>query len=225
MCGRYSLFKLSQFVTQFIYDLRTGDIYMDPRFNVAPGQDAPIVHMQDDGKPGLSMMGWGFIPSWTEGKPKLRPINARAETIATSPMFRSAFERRRCLIPADGFYEPKGAKTVKHRPWYYLRFKDERPFAFAGLWERWKPDPEAEPVTTYTIITTAPNALTASIEHDRSPVIVEPKDYDRWLDHTVKPPGVADILKPHDTKGMEMWPVSDAAKDPRNEGPSLIEQA
>jgi putative SOS response-associated peptidase YedK len=116
-----------------------------PRFNIAPSQRMPIVRADGAGSPELAAAHWGLIPSWTK-EPKLKPINARAETVATSGMFRQAFTRRRCLVPADGFYEWQGLKPPKQP--FFIHRKDDRQFAFAGLWERWHP-PGAEPVDTY----------------------------------------------------------------------------
>ena len=153
--------------------------------------------------------------------PKLQPINAKSETAATSGMFRRAMERRRCLVPADGFYEWKGAKPPKQP--YFIHLKDGAPFAFAGLWERWTPEEGAKPVDTFTILTTEPNDLMRPL-HNRMPVNIDSRDYGRWLDGESPPSAVADLLKPYRAEGMEAWPVSTRVNRPGNEGPELIEK-
>ncbi len=192
-----------------------------PRFNVAPSQSAPIVRTASDGKIVAEVATWGFVPSWTKDKPKLRPINAKCETAATSGMFRKAYAQRRCLVLADGFYEPKGPSSMKNRPWYFFQMPDAPLFAFGGLWERWYPKPE-DPQDTFTILTTTPNRLLKPI-HDRQPVIIDSDDYQRWLDPKTPVEEVATLTNPIADDRLEGWPVSNAAKSPANEGPSLTE--
>jgi putative SOS response-associated peptidase YedK len=153
--------------------------------------------------------------------PKIQPINARAETLGTSGMFREAFKRRRCLIPADGFYEWKKSPDKKTKQPYFIHFKDDRPFAFGGLWERWKSDESAEPLDTCTIITTTPNKLVAEI-HDRMPVIVDEHDYSRWLDPKNSGDSVHDLLGPCVCDDMEKYTVSPVVNKPTVDGPELI---
>ncbi len=224
MCGRYTLRRVDRIQTAF--QIRVSEAFKEfsqlkitPRFNIAPSQHVPIIRINAPGERTLSLVRWGLIPSWTKGKPKLQPINARAETIATSGMFRQAFDCRRCLVPADGFYEwqkfvaPDG-KPAK-QPMYMHRHDDE-PFAFAGLWERWKPDEEAESVDTFTIVTTTPNALLSPI-HDRMPVILAQRDYQHWLDRETPAKAVADLLKPYADEDFEALPVSTRVNSPRND--------
>lgn len=136
-------------------------------------------------------------------------------------MFRDAFERRRCLIPADGFYEWK--KTDSGRQPYLIRLADDAAFAFAGIWERWKPDPDAEPVDTCAILTTEPNELMAGI-HNRMPVIVDEAEYSRWLDRNVPGKEVANLLRPHSADDMVATQVSRVVNNARNDGPECIEE-
>lgn len=155
---------------------------MAPRFNVAPSQVLPVVRQDGDGHRAFLMARWGFIPSWakdTEGMPK--PINAKAETAAIKPMFRHAFRKSRVLVPADAFYEWK-VVAGKKQP-YLIRMRDQSPFGMAGLLEHWHgPEGEGEgEAVTFTILTTEPNPLMATI-HDRMPAIIRPKDYASWLD-------------------------------------------
>jgi putative SOS response-associated peptidase YedK len=184
------------------------------RYNVAPSQVLPIV-TQSEGQIVLRDARWGFVPFWTKGKPKAQPINARAETVADSGMFRRAFQQRRCLVPADGFYEWQGPKPPKQP--YFIRMQDHGLFSFAGLWERWYPR-DAEPVDTFTILTTAPNALMKPI-HDRMPVIMAPDRYRQWLSGD-RP---QDLLKPYPAELMEAVAVSSRVNSPKFDGPECIE--
>ena len=168
-----------------------------PRWNVAPSQRMPIVRMSDAGFRELAIARWGLVPSWAKEMPKVQPINARAETVPTGPMFRKAFECRRCLVPADGFYEWKGAKPPKQP--YFIHQPDDGQFAFAGLWERWRASKDAEPLDTYTIITTSPNALMASI-HNRM------------------------LLAPYRDDGLEAYPVSQRVNSPKNDDADCVKK-
>lgn len=223
MCGRYSLrqndlHRVGADVSCFLpkYD----EFVEKPRFNIAPSQDGLIVRVDAKGEPELSLPQWGFIPAWTKETPKLRPINARAETVATSGMFRQAFGRRRCLVLADGFYEWQGSKPPKQP--YFIHMKDDGLFAFAGLWERWRPDDDAEPVETFTIITTTPNGVMSPI-HNRMPVILSPRDYERWLDPKQTGESVLELLRPFAADGMEAYRISTRVNKPAHDGPELIE--
>ncbi len=228
MCGRYVLRRidLRRFgVSDALlpgFEEFTEKVSQRGLFNIAPSQRMPIVRLDREGHRVASLVKWGLIPSWTKGKPKQQPINARAETVATSPMFRQAIERRRCLVPADGFYEWQGAKPPKQP--FFIHMRDDASFAFAGLWERWQESDDAEPIETFTIITTSPNELMASI-HNRMPVILDQSDYERWLDRDEKAVEVLDLLKPFPADRMEAWPVSSKVNTPRNDDPSLIERA
>lgn len=137
-------------------------------------------------------------------------------------MFREAFQRRRCLIPADGFFEWKGSKPPKQP--YYIRMRDGHMFGLGGLWERWQPDPDAEPIETCTIITTQPNAITEPL-HNRMPLIIAPSDYERWLDPATPSAEVAAVLRPYPAEEMDALPVSAKVNNTRNDGPQLIEPA
>ncbi len=207
MCGRYTIRRpgrLAKLIYQEQFE-EFSETRMTPRFNIAPSQDCPIVRMDHEGKLAAGMAKWGLVPSWTRGKPKLAPINAKCETAATSGMFRQAMAKRRCLVPADGFYEWKGAAPPKQP--FFIRLRDDEPFAFAGLWERWKGDETSEPVDTFTILTTTPNELMRPL-HNRMPVILHQRDFERWLDRNKASPDVADLLKPYESDAMEAWPVS-----------------
>ncbi|HEY0007271.1 MAG TPA: SOS response-associated peptidase [Tepidisphaeraceae bacterium] len=217
MCGRYTLRRFDLLRQDFAADYAPTFETFDekrPRFNIAPSQHVPIVRLSSDGKRTLSAVRWGLIPSWTKGKPKQQPINARAETIATSGMFRQAFARRRCLIPADGFYEWQ--KVGGQKQPMFVRHADDRLFAFAGIWERWKPEEDAEPIDTMSIITTEPNSLMSPI-HDRMPVILSPQDYDAWLDRDAAGDAVSGLLKPYREHEMAAVAVSTRCNSPAND--------
>lgn len=226
MCGRYTIRRIDIFIRFGAMDPPPFETFDEkrlvPRFNVAPSQMVPAIRLNSDDARSLGLVKWGLIPSWTTGKPKLQPINARAETVATSSMFRSALDRRRCLVPADGFYEWQKREQGKQP--IFIRLKEDEPFAFAGLWERWKPDEASPPIDTMTIITTTPNKLMAPI-HDRMPVILKPEDHTRWLDRSVAGKDVLDLLTPFDAEQMEAWPVSTRVNTPKNDSPDLIDAA
>jgi putative SOS response-associated peptidase YedK len=217
MCGRYTIRRADLIRASLRHQPTFGFEEFDehPRFNIAPSQLAPIVRMTDKGYQ-LLLARWGLIPAWSKQKPKAQPINARCETVATSGMFRQAFRSRRCLVPADGFYEWQGTKAPKQP--FFIRMKSDAPFAFAGLWEHWKPA-EGDPIDTYTILTTTPNSLMAPI-HNRMPLILGEGDYDRWLSKGDAP---ADLIRPFDPDQMQAIPVSSLVNSPRNDDPKCID--
>jgi putative SOS response-associated peptidase YedK len=215
MCGRYTIRRAELILAAMRHGLEDVEgIGINPRFNVAPSQLAPIVRKTDKGYQAL-IARWGLIPSWSKEKPKFQPINARAETVGSSGMFRKSLHCRRCLVPADGFYEWQGAKPPKQP--FFISMKSDAPFAFAGLWEQWTPT-GGEPIDTYTIITTSPNKLMAPI-HNRMPVILHSDDFDRWL--TGDAP--MDLLRPFEATAMEAYPVSSLVNSPKNDVPECVE--
>lgn len=215
MCGRYTLFKLADLLKLIPWLRAPAEILeREGRYNVAPSLFMPIATAKD-GRYELRTAQWGFVPSWTTGAPTTRPINARAESLGTSGMFRRAFQSQRCLVPADGFYEWKGVKPPKQP--YYIRMRDGSPFAFAGLWSRWHPE-GAEPTDTYTILTTGPNELMESI-HNRMPVIVPRDRYRQWLDGV----DTESLLRPYPSPEMAAVAVSRAVNSPGNDTPDCIE--
>ncbi len=224
MCGRYTLRRVNlvraalDAMPVFPFEEFSEHV----RFNIAPSQMVALARVNHQGQRVLDLARWGLIPSWAKTLPKLQPINARAETLSTGGMFRNAFERRRCLIPADGFYEWKAADKRTKQP-FFIHFKDDRPFAFAGLWERWKPGPDTEPIQSCTIITTSPNDVLKPI-HNRMPAIVRPKDYARWLDPDTPGSAVRELLEPIPAAEMEAYPVNTRVNRPANDGPDLIER-
>lgn len=218
MCGRFALI-VDASVLADVFDVDPPR-ELKPRFNIAPTQTVPIVRAASDGSRECAPVRWGLIPSWAkEEKIGARMINARGETVAEKPSFRSAVKSRRCLIPADGFYE--WVKTDEGKRPHFIHFADARPFAFAGLWERWHKG-EGGPLETCTIITTTPNELIAGL-HDRMPVILSPQRYGEWLEPApIDAPRLQELLAPHPAEGMEAYPVSRFVNSPRNDGPECI---
>ncbi|MCC6869548.1 MAG: SOS response-associated peptidase [Burkholderiales bacterium] len=217
MCGRYELHThpavlALAFGLPFPPEIR-------PRYNIAPMQDVPIVRATRSGSRELAQVRWGLVPRWAkDASIGARMINARAETVATKPAYRTALRWHRCLIPADGFYEwaigPDGTKHPMH-----VAMKDGGPFAFAGLSERWR-TPSGDTLDTCTVITTAANTLLAPV-HDRMPAIIAPADYARWLDSEIQE--VADLLAPYPPEAMRYVQVSTRVNSVRNDDATLIE--
>ena len=198
--------RRKQLVEEY-FDSAPWDDDWSPRYNIAPTQPVPVIR-QNPKEPirELSLMKWGLIPHWSkDGSGAAGMINARSETAATQPAFRESLRSRRRLIPADGFYEWTREGKTK-RP-FCFEINHGQLFAFAGLWDRWK-DPSGHWITTCSILTTAPNAVTA-IVHDRMPVVLAPEIYDLWLDPGMtKVEAVSDLLKPYDARLMRCYPVS-----------------
>jgi putative SOS response-associated peptidase YedK len=255
MCGRFTLRAPASVVAEHfaLFELPP----FTPRFNIAPTQPVPVIRLAPrtqagtvpifaPAKMGLSPSGpsaprrelvflrWGLIPSWAKD-PSIgnRLINARAETVAEKPAFRTALRRRRCLLAADGFYEWQAAGRRKQP--YFIRLRDDRPFAFAGLWETWEgrtgtdPDSSAqsEPVPvrsieSCTLLTTEPNELMRPI-HDRMPAILAPDDYAAWLDPAVQEPAqLLPLLRPYPSEAMVARPVGTLVNSPANDVPECI---
>jgi putative SOS response-associated peptidase YedK len=206
MSGRYRLSRRKQLVEEF-FDSASEEPDWSPRYNIAPTQPVPVIRQNPkEPRRELSFMRWGLIPSWAkDSSGAARLINARSETAASIPAFRDPFKSRRCLIPADGFYEWQ--RTGKLKQPYCFEVNDRELFALAGLWDRWK-DPSGQWVKSCSILTTTPNAVT-SLVHDRMPVILDRSDYDLWVD-----PGMSDervlseFLKPYAARLMGCYPVS-----------------
>jgi len=179
----------------------------NPRFNIAPTQPVPVVRQHPkEPRRDLSLMRWGLIPSWAKDTSgAARMINARSETAGTKPAFRDALKLRRCLVPADGFYEWQRRGAAKQP--FCFEVGDGGLFAFAGLWERWR-DPSGQWVKSCSILTTTPNTVTSAI-HDRMPVILRKDDYDVWLDPGMQDvAAISEMLMPYDARLMRCYPVS-----------------
>jgi len=219
MCGRYSLTKESEEVAK-LFDLPE-DPRLAPRYNIAPAQ--PVGAVIEDAELGQCqwrLLHWGLIPGWAKDTTiGNRMINARSETAAGKPAFRSAMKYRRCLLAADGFYEWKKAGQGKQP--YYIRMADEGLFALAGLWEHWQGE-HGEEIESCAILTTEPNALMREI-HNRMPVILEPDDHAAWLDPQMQDASaVQHLLRPLHAERMVAQPIGKYVNNPRNEGPRCI---
>ena len=212
MCGRYTLRTSAKELAEVFRVLDAPEI--SPRFNIAPTQ--LVLAVRQNGAREFAQLRWGLVPAWADD-PKIgyRMINARAESIATKPSFRNAFKSRRCLVVADGFYEWQKTDAKTKQP-YLIHMKDDRPFAFAGLWEHW--DHGDKPIESCTIITTEANELMRPL-HDRMPVIVAPDEYDRWLKD-----GPIELLRPFPPEKMEAYPVSTIVNSPRNEKSECVDR-
>ena len=223
MCGRFAR-KSTQEVLADWFGVELEDTpWFAPSFNVAPQSVQPVVRLsRDTGNREFALMRWGLVPAWAkDAKIGYSTINARSEEVASKPVFREAFKKRHCLIPADNFLEWMRLDAKSKRP-FVIALKSGEPFAFAGLWESWRPK-DGAPLETFTILTTSENELMRPI-HDRMPVIVEPRDYDRWLDagDPARPP--VDLLRPYPAEKMLAWPVSGQVGNVRNNDPALLER-
>lgn len=227
MCGRYTLQTPEpQLIERFGAEPETP---LEPRYNCAPGQALPVI--TNEAPDQIKQFQWGLTPAWADEQQG--HINARSETVREKRSFAAAYERRRCLVPCDGFYEWADLGDGK-RP-YRVSFEDDRPFAMAGLWERWEPpthqlglaafgdseqasESASEPVSTFTVLTTEPNDLISTLHH-RMAVILEPAEETAWLH------GDPDALElePYPADELEYEPVSTRVNDPANDDPSLIE--
>lgn len=223
MCGRYS-FTLPPEAIRELFRVMTR-LNLPPRYNIAPTQEAPVIGLDETGQRALKMHRWGLIARWSKGPPTGAPmINARAEGIAEKPAFRDAFHKRRCLVPADGFYEWRKDKSNKdRRPWRI--FASDRPaFAFAGIWEAWRNPqggPEAEITRSFAIVTTAANARIAAI-HDRMPVMLRREDEDSWLAAETPAERLHGMLAPYPAELTEHYRVADRVNSVRNDDADCI---
>jgi putative SOS response-associated peptidase YedK len=219
MCGRYTLASPTERLAEE-FGADASSIALAPNYNVAPTQKVAAV-LEEGGQRRLEVLRWGLIPPWADD-PGIgsRMINARSETAPGKPSFRRAFRERRCLIPADGFYEWQRTNGAKQP--YYIHMEDGRPFAFAGLWESWSKG-EGE-IRTCTILTTGANALVGEV-HDRMPVILAHDAYDVWLDPASERDELTGLLAPYPVDEMEAYPVSRFVNSPSNNDPRCIEPA
>ncbi len=220
MCGRYTLTTPAERLAEE-FGFEDSSVELPQSYNVAPTQGVAAV-LEEGGGRHLEVLRWGLIPPWADD-PQIgsRMINARSETAPEKPSFRRAFRERRCLIPADGFYEWQRTNGAKQP--FYIHMEDGRPFAFAGLWESWGRGGEGE-IRTCTILTTAANAVVGEI-HERMPVIVAPDAYDVWLDPSSERDELTGLLAPYPEDEMEAYPVSRFVNSPSNNDPRCVEPA
>jgi putative SOS response-associated peptidase YedK len=223
MCGRYVLKRKD--LEALLEKLCVKDPHeYTSRYNIAPSTKIPVIRASNQrGIREAAALQWGLVPSWSkDAKSGAQLANARADGIASKPAFRDAFKYRRCVVPASGFYEWQTIGRLK-QPWYF-QFRDESPFVFAGIWERWWSADGVE-LETCSLITTTPNDVVQPV-HDRMPVILRDTHIDRWLDAGVKDPGMLEpLLVPVTTEPMKATAVSANVNSVRNEGPELIEPA
>jgi len=220
MCGRFTLKTPVETLAEVFELPAVPDL--QPRFNIAPSEALATVRVAGkDPQRELAILRWGLVPSWAED-PKVgnKMINARSETVATNGAFRSAFRRRRCLVLADGFYEWQ--RQEKRKQPFYIRMKDEAPFAFAGIWEVWE-GKAGQVLETCTLLTTEPNELMSPI-HNRMPVILDRKAYDLWLDPEMREAEpLQALLRPYPAEKMTAYPVSQLVNSPGNDIPEVLE--
>jgi putative SOS response-associated peptidase YedK len=222
MCGRFARRSTQEILSDWFGVPIEEMPWFEPAFNAAPQSVQPVVRLnRDTGKREFALLRWGLVPAWAkDAKFGYSTINARAEEAPTKPAYREAFKKRRCLIPADAFYEWQKTGAKAKLP-YAFALKSGKPYALAGLWERWRPK-EGEPLETFTILTTDPNALVEPM-HDRMPAILEPADYGRWLEpgDPARPP--ADLLRPLPEEKMLAWRVSERVGNTRNDDARLLD--
>jgi putative SOS response-associated peptidase YedK len=228
MCGRYAIYgpisrhranKIDEDLPDWWDTLLDVINERPPRYNFAPTDRSPIVGVDKEGGISLRELRWGLVPYWAKDvKIGYKAINARVESIADKPMFREAFKRRRCLVPARGYFEWKGEDKAKQP--YFIHSPHAQLMLFAGLWESWRETKEAEPLYTYTIVTGPPGIVSGDI-HDRASVILPPDVWNDWL--TSNPAVAADLLASAKEPTLAYYPVSKAVGSPKNDTPNLIE--
>jgi putative SOS response-associated peptidase YedK len=219
MCGRFAIHRPIDEI-RAIFGTANAPPNVPPTWNMAPTRLAPVVRLHPETRQRhLDLLRWGLVPHWARDlKSTRQPINARSETVATAPMFREAFARRRCLVPADAFYEWQSTRQGK-RP-YAIARADGDMLAFAGLWESWRA-PDAEVLRSFVILTTPANAALAAL-HDRMPALIEAADWPLWLGEQDGDP--AALLRPS-AAPLRIWPVATRVNDVRNDGPGLLAPA
>jgi putative SOS response-associated peptidase YedK len=221
MCGRFTLTTTPEELARH-FGLDETPV-LAPRFNVAPSQAiATVSRTRETARPTLVLRRWGLLPSWAKD-PKIaqRMINARAETLAEKPAFRAAFRKRRCLVPADGYYEWAARAGARKQP-YHITLSGQRCFGIAGLWESWR-DPAGGTLESCTLLTTQSHATLRAV-HDRMPVIVDPVDYADWLDPAADADAVLErLLASAASRPLELHPVGRRVNDPRYDGPACLE--
>jgi len=214
MCGRFALYSSFQAIKDYA-DLLNEIEEIDANYNIAPGQEIPIIRRQNN-QNILRYYKWGLIPFWAKDeKISYKLINSRSETIAEKPSFRYAFQKRRCLIPANGFYEWR--KSDKQP--FYVRLKDRELFTFAGIWEMWK-SPTGKQIYSCSIITTSSNNIMDKI-HNRMPVILSKEQEENWLRSNSKN-DLQEMLKPYTDNNMELIPISNEVNSVKNNYPELL---
>jgi putative SOS response-associated peptidase YedK len=220
VCGRFAQPRSSEDLAR-IFRARAATALPGEQFNVAPTDEVSAV-VERDADRTVDAFRWGLVPHWADGVGgAARRINARVETVERSPAYRAAFRGRRCIIPADAFYEWRRDPAIRRPRPYAVERVDDAVMALAGLWAAWRDPASAARLYTVTILTTIPNAVVAGI-HDRMPVILEPDDWDAWLDEATPVDDLRPLLGPAPDDALRMRAVSPAVNDVRNEGPQLL---
>jgi putative SOS response-associated peptidase YedK len=220
MCGRFGLTRPERLDLQRFGITSLPSV--EPRFNIPPGGDILVVRQRGEER-RAEFLRWGLIPSWAKD-PSIgnRMANARSDTAFEKPAFRRAMQLRRCLIPADLFYEWQAIPGQRRKQPYAVRMRDDEPFAFGGLWEYWRPG-DGDGIASCTILTTEPNALLAPI-HDRMPVVIPPERYRAWLDPRTPIAAVTDMTRPYPSDTMKAWRISLRVNDPEADDEGVLER-
>lgn len=224
MCGRFARRSTQKLIANW-FGVPVEELpVFGPTYNAAPQSFQPILRLsRDTAAREIVLARWGLVPYWAKDvKVGYSTINARAEELLSKPVFREAFKKRRCLVPADAFYEWQRIDAKTKHP-FAIALRSGEPYAFAGLWERWKPK-EGPPLESFTIVTTDPNQVVESL-HDRMPVILEPRDYERWLDPANPEQPPVDLLRPYPAEKMRAWQVDDRVGNVRNDDAALLDEA
>lgn len=219
MCGRLVLKDNIEDLSSCFQIDNVDDLLLEARYNIYPGQNVPVIIMEERKK--FVMMRWGLVPSWSND-PLIgfQMINARAETLSQKASFKNSFKKLRCIIPCSGFYEWKKLDKKTKVP-YFIRLRNGTPFALAGLWDRWNKD--GGNLITFTIITTTPNNIIKPI-HDRMPVILKSENHDMWINPDITDTkNISDFLKPYPSEEMELYEISTFVNNPKNDSPECIE--
>jgi len=224
MCGRYGLRSDKQTIADAFYAKKVNPrVILAPNYNVPPSTFLPVIRLDEEGDSELTLLRWGLVPFYSkDGKAGYNTNLARAESVATSPVYREAFKKRHCIIPADWFYEWQGLdpERKKTQPWAIAR-KDRKLFGMAGIWDSWTDHATKEQLETFAIITTEPNDVMQPI-HTRMPVILRPEDYARWLETPDPTHLPTDLLRPSLLE-LEAWKVGKAVGNVRNNGPEMCQ--
>lgn len=229
MCGRYYRRSDKQRIAEAfrLGKLPEGFVLPDWDYNVAPTTLQPVIRLnRDTAEREIVLMRWGLIPSFAKSASEFRAfstINAMAETIEEKALWKGPFRKRRCLVPADGFYEWAKIDPKTKKP-YACSLSNHQPFAFAGLWDAWKDPANSQWLETFAIITTTANELTGQV-HNRMPVILHSRDYDRWLQVGEAHRLPVDLLRPCDAEEMTVTPCNPKVGNPRNNGPEMLNSA
>ncbi len=229
MCGRYYSNADKQQIAERFQLRDVPEVALAPDYNIAPTMFEPVIRVgRDSGKRELELMRWGLVPYFAKTPAAFKgfsTFNARAESIATSATFRVPFRKRRCLVPADGFYEwqtLEGEKKPVKKP-FAISLTNREPMAFAGVWDAWK-EPDGRWLQSFSIITTEANELMSTV-HTRMPVILHPRDWQEWLDRDDSRPAPTHLLRPYESELMELTPCNPLVGNVRNNGPEMLNSA